>query len=61
MNQTTIKVSDYYGNPSYYSVMPQVIFDALEEAALNDIVSIDVDKSLLDKMNVDYKVKMNAL
>lgn len=29
-----IKVSNYYGNPSYYSVMPQEIFNELELASL---------------------------
>ena len=32
MDTIQIKVNDYYGNPSYYSVMPESIFDALELA-----------------------------
>ena len=34
MDAIKIKVADYYGNPSYYSVMPNEIFDALELASL---------------------------
>lgn len=56
-----IKVDDYYGNPSYYSVMPQNIFDALEAASLNSLDYIDVDKVQHDKMVEDYKLKMNML
>ncbi len=54
-----IKVLDYYGNPSYYSVMPQEIFDALEKAFLNDENFALVDKGLFDKMISDFKNKMN--
>ena len=56
-----IKVSDYYGNPSYYSVMPQPVFDALELAALNGDEFSTVDKALFDKMLQDYKLKMNVI
>ena len=52
-----IKVSEYYGAPAYYSVMPQPIFDALEIAALNDEEFALVDKVLYDKMISDYKIK----
>jgi hypothetical protein len=53
-----IKVNEYYGNPSYYSVMPQEIFDALELASLKGEEFATVNKSLFDKMIVDYKKKM---
>lgn len=53
-----IKVNNYYGNPSYYSVMPQEIFDALELASLKGEEYAAVNKSLFDKMIVDYKKKM---
>ena len=53
-----IKVIDYYGNPSYYSVMPKPIFDALEAFALNGEEFAIVDKAQFDKMNIDYKSKM---
>lgn len=53
-----IKVSDYYGTPSYYSVMPRVIFDAIETAALNGEEYIDVEKVLFDTMIEDYNKKV---
>lgn len=55
---TKIKVKDYYGTPSYYSVMPRAIFDALEVAALNGEEYVDVEKDLFDKMLEDYNQKM---
>lgn len=58
MPNIQIKVTDYYGNPSYYSVMPQEIFDALELASLQGEEFATVNKSLFDKMIVDYKKKM---
>lgn len=59
MDTTKIKVSDYYGNPSYYSVMPQAIFDLLEAANLNDEDCVNVNKTQFDKMIEDYKLKIN--
>lgn len=53
-----IKTNAYYGNPSYYSVMPQEIFDALELASLQGEEYATVNKDLFDKMIVDYKKKM---
>ncbi len=53
-----IHVKDYYGNPSYYSVMPQVIFDALESANFDGKEEIPVDKEQFDTMLVSHKVKM---
>lgn len=53
-----IKVNDYYGNPSYYSVMPQAIFDALEKANLNGEEYINVKKAQFDKMIERYNEKM---
>lgn len=58
MDKITINVAEYYGNPSYYSVMPRVIFDALEIAALNGEEFTAVDKLAFDKMIADYKDKM---
>ena len=57
--ETKIKTADYYGNPSYYSVMPQPIFDALEIASLNNEELASVDKAQFDQMIEDYKLKMN--
>ena len=53
-----IEVKKYYGNPSYYSVMPRVIFDALEIAALNGEEFTAVNKAAFDKMIVEYDKKM---
>jgi len=61
MMEIRIKVSDYYGIPSYYSVMPQEIFDLLEASALNCEEFATVDNTQFDKMIEDYKLKMNVL
>lgn len=53
-----IKVNDYYGNPSYYSVMPDAIFDALELASLKGEPTCKVSKTQFDEMIVEYKKKM---
>lgn len=58
METITINIADYYGNPSYYSVMPQDIFDALELASLRGEPTTAVDKALYEKMVIDYKEKM---
>lgn len=54
-----INVNEFYGNPSYYSVMPQAIFDALESANLDGQETADVDKEQFDKMIWDYQIKMD--
>ena len=61
METIKIKVNDYYGNPSYYSVMPPDIFDALELASLQGEEIAGVAKEKFDKMIVDYKKKMENL
>lgn len=53
-----IKVNNYYGNPSYYSVMPQEIFDALELASLKGEELCMVNKDQFDEMIVEYDKKM---
>lgn len=58
MPKIQIKVNDYYGNPSYYSVMPQAIFDALELACLNGEEYVSVDKAQFDAMCDNYEKKM---
>ena len=58
METITINVADYYGNPSYYSVMPEAIFDALELASLKGEPTTTVDKALFDSMFFYYKQKM---
>lgn len=60
METITINVADYYGNPSYYSVMPESIFDALELASLRGEQTTTVDKALFEKMIFDYKEKMSC-
>lgn len=59
MSNIQILVSDFYGVPAYYSVMPQEIFDALELAALKDEEFATVDKLQFDKMIADYKTKIS--
>lgn len=61
METIRIKVNNYYGNPSYYSVMPQEIFDALELASLQGEEFAVVAKEKFDEMIVDYKKKMENL
>lgn len=58
METIRIKVNNYYGNPSYYSVMPQEIFDALELASLQGEEFAVVAKEKFDKMIVEYGKKM---
>lgn len=58
METIKIKVNDYYGNPSYYSVMPQDIFDALELASLQGEEYATVNKDQFDTMIVEYGKKM---
>lgn len=59
--KTTIKTHDYYGVPSYYSVMPQAIFDALEQSVQNGEELTTVDKKMFDKMIADHTQKMSNL
>lgn len=59
MDTIQIKVNDYYGNPSYYSVMPESIFDALELASLKGEELATVERAAFDKMVVEYDKKMN--
>lgn len=58
MERIAIKVADYYGNPSYYSVMPETVFDALERAFLDGEQSALVLKSDFERMLSEYKTKM---
>ena len=58
MDTIQIKVNDYYGNPSYYSVMPESIFDALELASLKGGELATVERAAFDKMIVEYDKKM---
>lgn len=58
MKTTSIKVADYYGVATYYSVMPRAIFDALEASVLNGKEFAKVDSALLDEMHEAYTQKM---
>lgn len=58
METIRIKVNNYYGNPSYYSVMPQEIFDVLELASLQGEEYATVSKDQFDTMIVEYGKKM---
>lgn len=58
MDTIQIKVNDYYGNPSYYSVMPEAIFDALELASLKGEELATVERAAFDKMIIEYDKKM---
>lgn len=58
MDRIKIKVSDYYGNPSFYSVMPQALFDLLEAATLNGEEWVLANKAQFDKMIADYETKL---
>ena len=58
MKTTAIKVADYYGVATYYSVMPRAIFDALEASALKGKEFAEVDSALLEEMHEAYTQKM---
>lgn len=53
-----INVSEFYGVPAFYSVMPHDIFDTLESAALNGDKTATVDKAQFDKMMLDFQKKI---
>lgn len=58
MGKIEINVSEFYGIPAFYSVMPRDIFDALESAALKGDKTATVDKEQFDKMMLDYQKKI---
>ena len=58
METNTLTVTDYYGNQSYYTIIPETIFDALELASLRGEQTTTVDKVLFDAMIIKYKEKM---
>ena len=58
METIKINVNDYYGIASYYSIMPEEIFDELELASLKGEECGVVNKALFDKMIVEYQEKM---
>lgn len=50
-----IKISDYFGKPEYYPVMPPEIFEALENAFKTGEEYVDVDDELFEDMIDKYK------
>lgn len=58
MGKIEINVSEFYGIPAFYSVMPRDIFDALESAALKGEKTATVDKEQFDKMMLDFNGKV---
>ena len=54
-----INVSEFYGVPAFYSVMPHDIFDTLESAALKGDKTATVDKAQFDKMMLDFQKKIS--
>lgn len=54
MEKIKIKLSDYYGKPAYYPVMPPEIFEALEKAFKAGDEYTEVDKDLFDEMIEKY-------
>lgn len=58
MGKIEINVSEFYGIPAFYSVMPRDIFDALESAALKGNKTATVDKEQFDKMMLDFNGKV---
>ena len=58
MGKIEINVSEFYGIPAFYSVMPRDIFDALESVALKGDKTATVDKEQFDKMMLDFNGKV---
>ena len=58
METITINVADYYGIPSYYSVMPESIFVALETAFVNGETTATVPLDAFTHMRDSYIKKM---
>lgn len=58
MGKIEINVSEFYGSPAYYSVMPHEIFDALELASLKGESTAIVEKEQFDKMMSEFQKKM---
>lgn len=56
-----VLVSAYYGKPSFYSVMPPVVFDALESAYLKCEEFAEVDACAYARMCADYRTKVASL
>lgn len=58
MDTMQIRVADYYGIPSYYSVMPERLFTALETAFVNGQIMATVSIADFRQMREAYIRKM---
>lgn len=54
-NNTTIRVSDYYGHPEFYPFMPNDLFASLESAFLSGDEFALVDAGQLESMMMEYQ------
>ena len=52
-----IKVSEYFGKPEYYPVMPPEIFEALEKAFKAGELVAEVDRDLFEEMIEKFKIR----
>lgn len=59
MEKVAIEICKYYGEQSFYSVMPESVFDSLELAFLKGEEFADVPKNDYEQMMLDYNKKMN--
>ena len=55
METIEISLSEYYNNPKYYAFMPEVIFDALEDAFLKGEEVAIVPKQEFENMLFDFQ------
>lgn len=52
-----IKVSDYFGKPQYYPVMPPEIFEVLENSFKAGEEYVNVDDELFEEMIDKFKMR----
>lgn len=55
METIEIKVAEYYNQPKYYACMPEVVFNALEEAFIEGKESATVPKVAFEAMLLEFK------
>ena len=58
MTTIKIKVSEFYDNAKYYSVMQEEIFDELERANQEGKEYAEVDRELFNEMIEKFKYKL---
>lgn len=54
METIEITVLDYYNHPKYYPYMSEDLFDTLEQAFLDDKLTVSIPKKDLDSMIQEY-------